>query len=107
MTIEKLDKSDELVETLKSLTIKNAGYYVSESTNANDAKCNPASNPKTVTHTSYRKKNVTDTSNRILQQKLLISRTLPIVTTTMNPWIYGRILTFGGTPHIITTPTTK
>ena len=38
LTSDNLDKSDELVETLKDLTINNAVYYVSESANANGAK---------------------------------------------------------------------
>ena len=67
LTSEKLDKLEEMTETLKDLTINNAEYYVSDSENVNDTKDNPASDTKTVTHTSDRKKrNVMDTSNRIL-----------------------------------------
>ena len=66
-TSEKLDKLDEMVDTLNDLTIKNSEYYVSKSAIANDKKGDPASNPKTVTHTSDRKGKVTDTSNGILQ----------------------------------------
>ena len=75
LTSEELDKSDELAETLKYLTINDAEYYVSDSENANDAKVYRVSDLKTFTHTSYRKKrNFTDTSNVILQQKLLSNR---------------------------------
>ena len=72
LTSEKLDKSNDLVKTLKELTINNTGYYLSYSANKNDAEGDPGSYPKKVTNTSDRKKRkVTDTSNRILQQKLL------------------------------------
>ena len=102
LTSEKLDKSDALAEMLKELTINDAGYYASDSANANDAICDPASDPKTVTHTSDgNKRKVTDTSNRDLQQKLLSNRTLPIVTTTMDPRIDNRIATCGEIPHTL------
>ena len=66
---DKLDKLDTMVETLKGLTINNAEYYESDSANANDAKGNPASDPKIATHTSDGKKiKVTYTSNGDLQQ---------------------------------------
>ena len=69
LTSEKLDKSDDLVETLKELTFNYDGYYVSNSANTNDAKVNPASNWKTFTHTSDgKKRKVTDTSKGNLQQ---------------------------------------
>ena len=47
---------DALVQTLKELTVNDTGYYASYSENANDTKCDPTNDPKTVTHTSYRKK---------------------------------------------------
>ena len=73
---EKLDKLDELAETLKELTINDTGYYLSDSANANDAKGYPASNQKIVNHTSDgKKRKFTDTSNRILEQKLLSNQT--------------------------------
>ena len=40
---EKLDKLDALEETLKGLTINDAGYYETESTKSNDGKEDPAS----------------------------------------------------------------
>ena len=74
----------------------------------NDAKCNPASKPKIVTHTSDSKnRKVTDTSNGDLQQTLLINRTFPIVTTTMYSRMDDRIATCVGTPHTIATHTMK
>ena len=63
-TSEKLDKPDELADMLKDLTINDAEYYVSNSVTANDAKWDPASDPKTVTHTRDGKERVTNTSNR-------------------------------------------
>ena len=90
------------------MTIKYAEYYVSDSANVNDAKENPASDPKTVTHTSDGKKiNVVDPSNKILQQEILSNWTLPIFITTMYPNMEYRIVTFGGTSHTRRTPTTK
>ena len=74
LTREKLDKSDELAETLKDLTINDAEYYVSESENKNDTKGDPASDPKTVTHTTDRKKrNGTDTSNGFFNKTYLVT----------------------------------
>ena len=72
MTSEKQNNLDALEETLKGLTINDAKYYESESENANDAKGDPASDPKLANHTSDGKEiKVTDTSNRDLQQKSL------------------------------------
>ena len=108
MTSEKLDKLDELEETLKDFIINDAEYYVSDSANVNDAKGNPASDLKTFTYTSDGKKiNITDISNAIFQQALLSNRTLPIVTTTMDPSINDRIVTCDGSPHTLAMPTTK
>ena len=45
-TSEKLDKSDELEDTLKDLTISNAEYYVSKSENENVKKGNPKKRSK-------------------------------------------------------------
>ena len=51
---------------IKGLTIDDSGYYNSEK---NSAEGDPASNPKVYTHTSDgKKRKVTDTSNRNLQQ---------------------------------------
>ena len=63
-TSEKLDKSDELADVLKYLTINNSKYYASNSGTASDAQGNITHDPKTVTHTSNSKEKVTDTSNR-------------------------------------------
>ena len=105
---EKLDKSDALAGTLKESKINDAGYFASYSENANDAKGNNSSDPKTVTHTSDRNKiKVMDTSNGDPQHKLLSNRTLPIVTTNMDPRIDDMILTCEGNPHLLATPTTK
>ena len=93
---------------LKYLTINDAEYSVSNSANVNDAKGDSACDPKTVTNTSDRKKiKVTDTRNRILQQKLLSNRTLPVVAPTMDPRIDNRIETGGGDSHTLSTPATK
>ena len=95
-TSVKLDKSDELVDTLKDLTINDAEYYVSNSATANDAKGDSSSDPKTVTYTSDGKGKVRDTSNGKFQQTLLSNHTLPAVYLAMNPRIDDRIATIGG-----------
>ena len=70
LTSGKLDKSYDLAEIFKDLTINDAGYYVSDSENANETKGGPAIDTKTVTHTrDGKKRKVIDTSNVILQQK--------------------------------------
>ena len=107
LTSEMIDKSDELVEKLKDLTINDAEYYISDSANVNDAKGGPTSNPKAITHNSDgKKRKVTYTSNRILQQKILSSQTFSIITTTMDPRIRSMVTTSGGTPHTLAKPTT-
>ena len=64
---ERINNLDALAETLKVLTIIDTGYYNSDK---NGAEGDPASNPKVYTQTSDRKKRkVTDTNNRKLQQK--------------------------------------
>ena len=54
-----------------------------------------------------RKEKVSDTSNGKLQQKVLIYRNLPIITTPIDPWIMDRVATGGETSNVITRPTTK
>ena len=93
-----------LAETLKGLKIKDAGCYESESENANDAKGDSESDPKIDTHTSdVNKRKITDTSNGDLQQKLLINRSLPIITTMLDPWIDDRVVTYGTSLHKLMT----
>ena len=50
LTSERLNNSDALIETLKVLTISDAGYYRSDK---NHAKGDPTSDPRVATHTSY------------------------------------------------------
>ena len=104
LTSERINYLDVLAETLRGLTINNAGYY---HLYKNDAEADPASNPKVATHTSDEKNKVTDTTNENLQQKLLINRTLPIITMTIDTRITDRVANCGGTPHAHTTTTTK
>ena len=105
LTSKRLNNSDALSETLKILTIKNSGYYNSDE---NDAEGDPERYPKVGTHINDgNKRKVADTSNGNLQQKLLSNRTLPIITTTIDPWIPDGFTTCGGTPHAHPTPTTK
>ena len=95
-TSENLDKLNELEDGLKDFTVYNTEYYLSKSTIMNDAKCDLASNPKTVNQTSEEKGKGTDTSNGNLKQKLLSNRTLPVVVLTMNPRIDYNIVPIGG-----------
>ena len=100
LTSEKIDKSDALVETLKWLAINEAGYYESDLVNSNDAKFDPASDPKISTCTSDGKKiKVTDTSNGYLQQKVLSNWTLLIINTMMDPRVDGGFATWGASLH--------
>ena len=62
-TSEKLDKSDELADALKGLTVNNSGYYASKSATMSDAQVNLTRNLKTVTHTINGKEKDTDTRN--------------------------------------------
>ena len=50
-TSEKLDKPDELVDSVKNLTINDAEYYESNTVTASDAQDNLTRNTETVIHT--------------------------------------------------------
>ena len=100
-----------LAETLKILTIDSiingSAYYNSDE---NDAEGNPKSNPLVATHTSDGKKiKVTDTvtTNGNYAQKLLINRTLPIITMTIDPQITNGIAAGRETPHARQMPISK
>ena len=54
-TSEKIDKSDDLEDTLKDFKTNHAKYYKSKSANTIHAKGNFIRNLKTVTHSSNRK----------------------------------------------------
>ena len=70
-------------------------------------KRDPESDPKIATHTSDgKKRKVTDTRNGDSQKIVLSNRTLPIITTAMNPQIDDRFATCGLSPHNIVTPLT-
>ena len=64
---EKLESSDEIVNTVKNMTITDVGYEFNAVT-ASDARVKPASDQDKITHTS----------NGITDQKLLSSRTIGI-----------------------------
>ena len=49
---EKLDKLDDLADTLKDLTINDNKYYASNSVTASDAQGDLTRDPNTFTHTS-------------------------------------------------------
>ena len=104
LTSDRLNNSDMLEEILKVLTINDAGYYNSDK---NDSEGDPTSDPKVATHTSDgKKRKVTDTSNRNLRQKLLINRTLPIITTPIDPQIYDSFATSRASTIKLSTPCT-
>ena len=83
-TSEKLDKSDELVDTINKLTINDAGYDLNKVT-ASDTQGDLARNPDTVTHTSDGPDTFTHTSSGILDQKLLSGRTIREVSVFPPP----------------------
>ena len=94
-------------ETLKYLTINNAGYYESDSANANGKGCDPASDLKLDTNTSDgKKRKATETSKGYLQQKLLSNQNLPIINTTIDPRIDNMVATYGASLLKVTTPQT-
>ena len=92
-TSENLEKLDELVDSVKNLTINNAEYYESNTATASDAQGNLTSDLETVTCTS----------NRIFDQKLLSFRTIPVLPPSTKPGIMAIILT----PLTLLTPATK
>ena len=49
-TSEKIDKSDDIVDAVKNLTIIDAGYYESHKAKASDAQENLTHNQEKVTH---------------------------------------------------------
>ena len=51
-TSENINKSDELVDTVKNLTINDAEYYESNIATGSDAQGGLTRNPETVNHTS-------------------------------------------------------
>ena len=105
LTCEMLNNYDVLAETLKDLTINDARYYNSEEY---DAENDPNSNPKVATHTSDgKKRKVTDTytNNGKYPQKILINRTIPIITTPIDRWTTNGVAACRGTPHAHQMPT--
>ena len=104
---EKLDKSDELTDALKDLTINDAKYYKSDTATAGNAKGDPTRDLKTVTHIRNGNEKVTDTSNGNFEQKLLSNRTLPVVAPTMNPRIDHMIELIVVAPQTVLTPAMK
>ena len=69
-TSERLDKSDDLVDAVKNLTIYDAEYYESNTATSSDAQVDLTRNPETVNHTS----------NGNFEQKLLSYHTIPILS---------------------------
>ena len=67
-TSGKLDKSVELADTLKDLTINNSKYYVSNSVTTSDAQDDLTRNLKTVTHTSNGKEKLQTPATGILNK---------------------------------------
>ena len=81
---EKLDQSDEMVDTGKNLKINDSKYYESNTATASDTHCDITLNPEKVTHTSNNNEAVTHTSNIKFEQKLLSNRTIPFLPLAMN-----------------------
>ena len=106
-TSEKLDKSDELEDRLKDLTINDATCYVSKSATTSDTQGDLTCDTNTVTHTSNVKEKIVDTSNRNFEQQLLSNRTLPLFVPMMNLRIDNRIALIGGVSQTLSTDGTK
>ena len=94
-----------LAETLKGLTldstINDSAYYNSDK---DDAERDQKSDPLVATHTSDgKKRKVTDndTTNVNYPPKLLINRTLSIITPSINPRIADGITAGRGTTHVL------
>ena len=96
-TIDKLDKSDELVDAVKNLTIKDVEYYESSTATANDAQDDLTQNLETVTYTS----------NGKFGQKILSYWTISVLPSPMNSEIDQFISEILLTTQIILMPTTK
>ena len=84
-TSEKIDKSDNLVDSVKNLTINDAKYYESNTATVSDAQGGLTCNPETVTHTRNGNDKVNHTSNRNFEHKLSSNQTIPVLPSTMNP----------------------
>ena len=67
-TSEKLDKSENLEDTLNYLTINDAKYYVTNSATASDTQGDLTRDSTTVTHTSNGKETFMDTINGNFEQ---------------------------------------
>ena len=94
-TSERLEKSDELVDTINNLTRNNSKYELNTAT-AIYSQGNLMSNPDTVTHNR----------NRILDQQLLSCQTIredSVLTPPTNPSIDAISLA----PPTLLTPTVK
>ena len=68
--IDKLDKWDELVDTVKYLAINDAKYYESKTAPARSAQSDLTRNPDTVTHTINRNKTVVQINNGNLKKHI-------------------------------------
>ena len=86
-TGEKLDKSDELVDAVKNLTINDTIYYESNTTTSSDSQGDLTRNPETVIHTINGNETANHTRNRNFEQQLLRKRTSPVVVLMVNPKI--------------------
>ena len=106
-TSDKLDKSEDLVDAEKNLTINNTKYYESGISTVNDVQGDLKCNPETVTHASNGNKTVTHTNNRNFKQNLLSNRTIPVVVPMMNLNIDQRIAPIVLAPQTLFTPATK
>ena len=94
-TSKKIEKSDKLVDAVKSLTINDARYELNTATTS-DAQGHLTSNIDTVTHTS----------NRILDLKLVSYRTIREVSVSPTP-TNPSIVAIRLTPHMLLTPEMK
>ena len=104
LTSKRIHNLDALTEKLKGLKINDTGYYNS---GKNHAEGDLTSTPKVYDYASDgKKRKVTYTSNRNLQQTLVINRNLPIMNKRIYPQINDRVATSGASTIKIATPHT-
>ena len=67
---KKLDKSDELTDTIKDVKVNDAEYYESNTAKESSVQGYTTLNPEKVTHTSNRNETVTHNRNGNFEAKL-------------------------------------
>ena len=85
---------DDIVHTVKNLTVNDAKYYESNIATASDAQGDLTRDPKTVTHTI----------NRNFEQKILSNQTIHVLPPEINPGIDQEISLIILAPQMLLMP---